>query len=148
VTARVGTTNTWDRQGELAARPLLSWADGRRMLAAGMTLGAHTRTHPALPDLMPEQARRELEDAREDFARELGITPALFAYPFGRFDTSTPEAVERAGYAGACCSRSGVNDPAVSPFLLRRLEVRGTDSLFRFALGVHRGRARRRRAAT
>jgi len=38
-----------------------------------------------------------------------------------------------------------VNDPCVSSLLLRRVEVRGTDSLLRFALAVHRGWTPRRK---
>lgn len=147
VTRRMGTTNSWDREGELAGRPLLSWADVRSMLDAGMSVGAHTCTHPALPTLSPDDAAAEVDQARADLLRELGTGGETFAYPYGRFDDASRAAVERAGYLAACCSRSGVNDPAVAPFQLRRLEVRGTDSLWRFVRSVRRGRARRARSA-
>jgi hypothetical protein len=78
----------------------------------------------------------------------LGRPVSTFAYPFGRLDEATTAAVGRAGFSAACCSRSGVNDPVVPNLLLRRLEIRGTDSLFRFALAVHRGRALPRRKKT
>jgi hypothetical protein len=45
----------------------------------------------------------------------------------------------------ACCSRPGVNDPATPHFGLRRVEVRGTDSLFRFPFMVWSGRRPGRR---
>jgi hypothetical protein len=43
------------------------------------------------------------------------------------------------------CSRSGFNDPAAPDYALRRVEVRGTDSLTAFARAVRRGH---RRAST
>jgi peptidoglycan/xylan/chitin deacetylase (PgdA/CDA1 family) len=144
VTKRLGEVNSWDRSGELAGRPLLSRDEIRRMLEAGMKVGAHTRTHPVLPDLPPAAACEEVEGARHDIEQEFGVAADVFAYPYGRLDAAVRQAVEQAGYAGACCSRSGVNDPAIAPFLLRRVEVRGTDSLLQFARAVRRGRARRR----
>ena len=138
--------NSWDRRGELAGRWMLSWPDVRSLLSAGMTIGAHTRTHPVLPELPPEEQRWEVAGARQDLEYELGRPILTFAYPYGRLDGTTTATVAEGGYAGACCSRSGVNDPSVPPFLLRRVEVRGTDSLLRFALAVHRGWTPRRRA--
>jgi peptidoglycan/xylan/chitin deacetylase (PgdA/CDA1 family) len=145
VSGYVGRRNSWDPSGELAGRPLLSWEDARAMLALGMEVGAHTRSHPVLPDLPKDRATHEIAGARQELEAAIGRPVRAFAYPFGRLDESTPAAVADGGFEGACCSRSGVNDPSVSSLLLRRLEVRGTDSLLQFAIGVHRGRAFRRR---
>ena len=145
VSGYVGQRNAWDPSGELAGRPLLSWEDARAMLAVGMEVGAHTRSHPVLPDLPRDRAAHEIAGARQELEAALGRPVRAFAYPFGRLDESTPAAVAEGGFEGACCSRSGVNDPSVSSLLLRRLEVRGTDSLLQFAIGVRRGRAFRRR---
>ena len=145
VSERLGGRNTWDRRGELAGRWMLSWEDARALLAAGMSVGAHTRTHPVLPEHPAGVQRREIAGAREDLEQQLGHPVGTFAYPFGRLDDTTVAAVAEGGYEGACCSRSGVNDPCVSSLLLRRVEVRGTDSLLRFALAVHRGWTPRRK---
>jgi peptidoglycan/xylan/chitin deacetylase (PgdA/CDA1 family) len=144
VSAHLGGSNLWDTDGELAGRPLLSQDDARAMLEVGMEIGAHTRTHPVLPDLSDAEAEREVGGAREELEAVLGRPVRTFAYPYGRLNPSTTAAVIRSGYEAACCSRSGVNDPAVQPFLLRRVEVRGTDSLARFILATHRGWVSRR----
>jgi peptidoglycan/xylan/chitin deacetylase (PgdA/CDA1 family) len=144
VTASVGGKNAWDASGELAGRSLMSWTDIREMLSAGMEIGAHTRHHVALPSVSQEEAEQEIAGSRADLERELGMQIRAFAYPYGLLDKTSPDTVARAGFDGACCSRSGPNDALVSSYLLRRLEVRGTDSLFQLIRGLRRGHAARR----
>ncbi|HEX6105910.1 MAG TPA: polysaccharide deacetylase family protein [Gemmatimonadales bacterium] len=145
VSGCLGGRNSWDSAGELAGRPMLSWDQARSLLASEMEIGAHTRSHPALPELPENALGEEVGGSRRDLEAGLGREVRTFAYPFGRVSGPVTAAVAAAGYEAACCSRSGVNDPAVPALLLRRLEVRGTDSLARFALGVHRGWVARRR---
>jgi peptidoglycan/xylan/chitin deacetylase (PgdA/CDA1 family) len=140
VSGAVGGTNAWDAGGALAGRALMSWEQAGELLRHGMAVGSHTRSHPVVPDLSPADREGELRGARLDLEQALGRPIATFAYPFGRMDDATATAVEQAGYEAACCSRSGANDPAVPQFGLRRLEVRGTDSMVRFALSVRAGR--------
>jgi peptidoglycan/xylan/chitin deacetylase (PgdA/CDA1 family) len=137
--------NTWDTAGELVNRPILSWEAAGHLLNGGMEIGAHSRRHPVLPELRPPEATDEIAGSRHELEAGLGQPVRTFAYPFGRLDEPTIAAVGQAGFLGACCSRSGANDPAVPNLLLRRLEVRGTDSLLRFALGLHGGRTRPRK---
>jgi hypothetical protein len=62
-----------------------------------------------------------------------------FAYPYGKMSPAATAAVERAGFLGAVCSRSGFNDPAAPDYALRRIEVQGADSLAAFGRAVRRG---------
>jgi peptidoglycan/xylan/chitin deacetylase (PgdA/CDA1 family) len=114
----------------------LSEAQLEEMLQAEIEVGAHTRTHPSLPELSAPDCEREVHGVREDLQRRFGRVIRTFAYPFGDYDTDVARVVLRAGFDAACCSRSGVNDPATPLYELRRLEVRGTDPLHRFALMV------------
>jgi peptidoglycan/xylan/chitin deacetylase (PgdA/CDA1 family) len=141
----IGSVNHWDAAGELAGRPLLSWTQIRAMMESGMDVGAHTRRHAALPELGDGALEDEVAGCRVELERGLGRPVRAFAYPYGQLDETSRRAVENAGYDGACCSRPGVCDPFIPDLLLRRVEVRGTDSLARFALGVWRGAVRRRR---
>jgi peptidoglycan/xylan/chitin deacetylase (PgdA/CDA1 family) len=135
----VGTVNRWDSAGELAGRTLLSWDQVRAMLDAGMEVGGHSRRHHALPDLGDVALASEVAGCREDLERCLGRPVRAFAYPYGRVNGAVCRAVEAAGFGGACCSQAGVCEPRVPDLLLRRVEVRGTDSLIRFARGIRRG---------
>jgi peptidoglycan/xylan/chitin deacetylase (PgdA/CDA1 family) len=144
VTRRLDETNNWDQSGELSRRPLLSRAQVREMIRGGMEIGAHSRHHMALPGLAPEELEQQVAGSRRDLEGGLALSASAFAYPYGLHDRASRDAAEGAGFTGACCSRSGVNDPVVPDYLLRRVEVRGTDSLLRFALAVWQGRAPRR----
>ena len=138
----VGEANRWDAAGELAGRPLLSWADARALERDGIAFGAHSRRHASLTSVDAGRLAEEVAGSRQAIDGALGHPTETFAYPFGHFDAATAAAVERAGFLGACCSRSGVVDPATPLFALPRVEVRGTDSLRRFALCVWLGRRR------
>jgi peptidoglycan/xylan/chitin deacetylase (PgdA/CDA1 family) len=138
VSRRIGETNTWDSSGELAGRPLMSWAEVRQLAESGMEIGAHTRRHVVLPDLPPEERRAEIMGSRTDLEERLGTLVRAFAYPYGRLDDATVEAAEQAGFECACSTRSGSNDPGVRSHRLRRVEVRGTDTLIQFAIAVWR----------
>ena len=145
VTRCIGGKNVWDSSGELAGRPLLSWSEVSDLLEAGMQIGAHTQHHVAIPDLPADEAEREIAGSRTDLERELERPIRAFAYPYGLLDSSTPAAVARAGFDGACCTRSGPNQAVISSYLLRRMEVRGTESLLQFIRALQRGHAARRR---
>lgn len=140
----LGGKNSWDHDGELAGRPLLSVEDTRAALAAGMTCGVHTRTHPRLTDVTEDRAWDEIFGARADLEEYLQRAVTTFAYPYGKHDRHLEQVVTRAGFLGACTIVGGKNYPATSPFTLRRVEVFGTDSLIGFALLLCRGSRRSR----
>jgi peptidoglycan/xylan/chitin deacetylase (PgdA/CDA1 family) len=139
VSGRVGGTNKWDSEGELAGRALLDRAQARELEQAGMELGGHTRHHAPLSDIAEAELDDEVAGCRADLTQALGTPVPSFAYPYGKMSPAASAAVERAGFLGAVCSRSGFNDPAAPAYALRRIEVRGTDSLATFARAVRRG---------
>jgi glycosyltransferase involved in cell wall biosynthesis/peptidoglycan/xylan/chitin deacetylase (PgdA/CDA1 family) len=145
VTRAVGASNRWSRGDELEGRAMLSWDELRTLLADGIAIGAHTRTHPRLPDLPPGAAEEEIAGSRADLERELGAAITLFAYPYGELDPATQGLAEGAGFLASCGVEQGLNDAATPLQALRRMEVYGTDSLVRFALGLMSGRIRRPR---
>lgn len=147
VSAAVGGTAWWPTDAALIGRPMLSERQVWALLAAGVSLGAHTRTHPALTALAPDEQLREIGGAKDDLEERFRVPVRSFAYPFGDRSPTVVDTVRRAGFEVACCSRSGVNDPATSPLELRRLEVRGTDTLLDFAFMLWRAHRPARRAS-
>jgi peptidoglycan/xylan/chitin deacetylase (PgdA/CDA1 family) len=140
VSGALGGFPTWTSEPALQGRPLLTVAQIRELLAAGIEIGAHTRTHPSLTGVAePEVREAEVKGSREDLERYLGRPVRSFAYPFGDYDAELLALVEHAGYEGACGTCPGINDPAAPAFELCRLEVRGTDSLLTFARMIWRG---------
>jgi glycosyltransferase involved in cell wall biosynthesis/peptidoglycan/xylan/chitin deacetylase (PgdA/CDA1 family) len=133
VTEAMDDANRWDSQGELAGRKTLSWADAAALRETGLSLGAHTRTHPRLTDLPPAGAEDEISLSRSALDARLGPI-RHFAYPFGKTSDALAEMVARAGFDSGCSIEPGANGPAVPLHNLRRIEIFGNWSLPRFAL--------------
>jgi peptidoglycan/xylan/chitin deacetylase (PgdA/CDA1 family) len=70
--------------GNLPRDLMMTSAQVRALSAAGMTVGAHTVTHPILSSLDAERARSEIAQAREALQAITGDSIDLFAYPNGK----------------------------------------------------------------
>jgi len=139
-----GAQAGWDRAGEAAGRALLTPVDAGD-LNGRLGFGAHSRTHPSLPTLEPTELEREVSGCRAELEAALGASVTVFSYPYGETSPEVEQAVARAGYVAACGIEPGRNRPSCDPYALKRLEVRGTDSLLRFAMTLWLGKTRRRR---
>ena len=115
------------------ARPVLRWNDLERLAADELVeLGAHTHTHPVLPQLSEREAREEIEGSRREIEERTGATVTAFAYPAGLYSARHRELVAAAGYSLAVTTDPGLNVRGTSRFSLRRMVVEGCDraSLF------------------
>lgn len=121
---------------------MLRWEDLAEMQRLGMTIGAHTLTHPNLPNAGPVDAWREIEGSKQRLERELGAPVTLFAYPNGGAERyMTPKIasmVEQAGFAAATTSRNGFAGPGSDPYALERIQVQERLEDLLFALEVER----------
>ena len=92
------TTVRTSTEGAIA-KPFLTWDHVRALLGAGWEIGAHTVTHPRLADVQEKEGDgavlREVEEANEAFAEQLGLVPAHFAYPSGSRNERTDELLSR-----------------------------------------------------
>lgn len=83
----------------LPLNPMMNWNDVRELHNAGFIIGSHTHTHPVLPLLQdPVELAQELSRSGRRILDELGFFPESLAYPFGAYDKTVAEAVEKAGY--------------------------------------------------
>jgi peptidoglycan/xylan/chitin deacetylase (PgdA/CDA1 family) len=144
VSRAIGETNTWDQESPLSGRRIMDQVHMRALRDSGITIGSHTRHHPALASCPPATLIAEIVGSRSDLEQVLSMPVTTFAYPYGSTDLASQAAVRRAGYDGACVYHFGVNDSRTPPEALHRTEIRGTDSLPRFALAVWLGRVRLR----
>jgi peptidoglycan/xylan/chitin deacetylase (PgdA/CDA1 family)/GT2 family glycosyltransferase len=141
VSGKLGGGNDWTAEGALAGRPLLSVSQARQLREHGIAIGAHTRTHPALPEEGDDAVREQVEGSRQDLEQALGGEISTFAYPFGRFDERAVAAVAAAGFAGACTVEPRLVSLLDDPLRVPRIEVRAGESLPRFLLNVWLGAA-------
>ena len=105
------------------------------MAAAGVTVGAHSRTHADLPACSPSELEREVRGSKEDLEDLLGKRVTSFAYPTGLLNDEVVAAVAAAGFASAVTSRPGWWRPAAHPLRIRRSFVEDfSDATFRAAI--------------
>jgi peptidoglycan/xylan/chitin deacetylase (PgdA/CDA1 family)/GT2 family glycosyltransferase len=133
----------WRSAKDVQGRPLLASGDARS-LEGRLDFGAHSRTHPRLASLELDELEQEVSGSRSELEQALGIPVTVFAYPYGDKNEAVEQAVEQAGYLAACGIEPGRNQPSCDLYALKRFEVRGTDSLLRFATTLWLGETRRR----
>lgn len=92
----------------------------REMVAAGMTIGGHTRTHPDLTLMVKEQAREEIAGCKNDLEQALGIEARFFAYPGGAFNRDVARLAQEVGYVAACSVLGPAHNYRSSLFWLYR----------------------------
>jgi peptidoglycan/xylan/chitin deacetylase (PgdA/CDA1 family) len=85
--------------GELAP---MSWDELAAAADAGWEVGSHTRSHPWLSSLDPEDLAEELAGSRRRCEDVLGRPCRALAYPYGDHDDRVVEAARAAGYTTAC----------------------------------------------
>lgn len=97
----------------------------RAMAAAGIDIGAHTRTHPDIGKIHDlQQLRDEIVGGRDELEQALGVKVAYFAFPFGQHRNLSSAAfriAREAGLAGVCSAYGGYNFPGDDPFHLQRI---------------------------
>jgi Polysaccharide deacetylase len=130
----------------LAARFLtLDIAGLRQMAATGMSIGAHSLSHPILARASEELAWREISESRNVLEKALGRTVWAFGYPFGNAATVTGRDLRLAEQAGFRCAfmnvgggfgakinRSKIDHSKINRFALPRVHVTADMSLFEF----------------
>ena len=97
VTDAVGTTNVWPG-GADAGIPvfgLTGWEALGRLAAEGISIGAHTCTHPNLALIDRDAVEGEIVASKAALARELGIEATTFAYPYGALCDAARDVVAR-----------------------------------------------------
>jgi peptidoglycan/xylan/chitin deacetylase (PgdA/CDA1 family) len=72
-----------------------------RQLAETGEIGGHTLTHPRLPDISLDEARREIVEGKDALEEELGHAVTTFCYPYGAYGKEHPALVRSAGFTMA-----------------------------------------------
>jgi len=138
----------------LAGRFLtLDRAELQQMATAGMSIGAHSLSHPVLARASEELAWQEISESRNVLEKALGQTVWAFAYPFGDAATVTGRDLRLAAQAGFRCAfmnvgggfgakihrskisgaksnHSKINQSKINRFALPRVHVTADMSLF------------------
>ena len=96
----------------------------RELASSGMTVGAHTVTHPILARVTESEARDEMALGRERLEAITGSKVTLFAYPNGKPDTDYTRTHARLarqlGFSAACSTEWGAATADSDPFQIPR----------------------------
>ncbi len=96
----------------------------RELRRYGMSVGAHTVTHPILKTLDADDARREIANGRLDLEETLRERVKVFAYPNGKpmrdYDRSHVALVRELGFDAAVSTAWGVSSRSSDPLQLAR----------------------------
>jgi peptidoglycan/xylan/chitin deacetylase (PgdA/CDA1 family) len=129
-----GGINEWDAsRGEVPDR-LMDDAEVREWMAAGHTIGAHTRTHPDLTKIPPDRAREEISGSKKSLEDRFGVAVQHFCYPYGKFSPAVRDLVAEAGYETAVTTEPEVFHPGTDPLLIPRFGARAHSLNFRNVL--------------
>jgi peptidoglycan/xylan/chitin deacetylase (PgdA/CDA1 family) len=118
---------------------LLTGAELHQLVVAGMTIGAHSLSHPILSQAPPDLARAEIAESRARLESALQSRVWAFAYPFGDAQSVTPQVLDMAkgaGYTAAFLNLGGGLGADLPPYALPRIHVTADMSLAEFEAHV------------
>lgn len=117
------------------ANDVLSWDQLRKLACEGVTLAAHTQTHPLLTQIAPEAARDEIVGSQHDLDRQIGETLPAFCFPSGHYNDTLISILKQEGFKLAFTTEQGVNDlKCADPWRLRRINITRRTSPMTFRL--------------
>lgn len=111
---------------------LLRSSEVKQLAEAGMTIGAHTMTHPSLSQQSPDLARCEIADCRKPLQLSTGQPVWALAYPFGDPASVGDREYQLAEAAGYECAFLNANGPvlgALPRYAFPRIHVTAEMSL-------------------
>lgn len=114
---------------------MLNATELRALVAAGMSVGAHTLSHPVLSQLSENDAWSEISQSRCRLEKVVDRPVWALAYPFGDTVCVTErerEMAERAGFTCAFLNVGGGLGAEMLPFAMPRVHVTGEMSLAEF----------------
>ena len=126
ISQRTGQYNDWDAAALNVRKPLMNGEQVRAWHAAGMEVGAHSRTHPRLTGCTDEELHNEIAGSKTDLETLTGNAVTQFCYPYGDLDERVVTAVRQAGFDAATTTQRGRVSIGDDPLLLRRILVSGS----------------------
>ena len=101
----------------------LNWDEIRQLKNEGVSIGAHSHTHDHLPDLSFVEIKKEIELSNKIFLKEIGITPSLFAYPYGETNNQIIKLLKEYKFKAAFGQHSGVLNETSNFYYLPRFSL-------------------------
>jgi peptidoglycan/xylan/chitin deacetylase (PgdA/CDA1 family) len=87
----------WDEAGEKLPADMISWEMLADLHQRGWEIGSHGSEHVSFEDRTPDRQTRLVKDSLAEIEEKLGTVPISFAYPYGKYNEHTKEALRRSG---------------------------------------------------
>jgi len=113
----------------------MNWEQIKEMDSHGVTIGHHTKNHLHLVTKEKEKIISEIEEANNDFLKNLGYVPDIFAYPYGEYSSEIKQ-ITKSYFKAAFGQQSGGIYNGIDIFELPRYSLNeqyGDLKRFRFA---------------
>jgi len=111
---------------------MLNWHEVKEMHRMGMSFGAHTLSHPSLPHIPLEEAKREILESKQTLEAQLDQPITHFSYPNPgnqlNFNEELKAILQGGGYNSATTSEPGYVKPGDDFFRLKRKGIYTTFS--------------------
>lgn len=117
----------------------LTWNQIREMQSAGITIAAHTRSHPILSRMAPAEIETEIVGSQMMLRERIGNPLNIFAYPNGQpgdFNADTIVALRKAGFRAALTTVPGFSRAGDDLFALPRMTLDNSEDMHSFRLTV------------
>ena len=92
----------------------MDWNDLKDARKRGIEIGNHTHSHAFFLNIQEHERydrfKSEINQCQDLIEKNMGITPKVFAYPYGEFDDRMKEIVRSAGFIAGLAQNSGVID--------------------------------------
>jgi peptidoglycan/xylan/chitin deacetylase (PgdA/CDA1 family) len=126
ISQRTGQYNDWDASQLNVQKSLMSAEQVKQWHAAGMEVGAHSRTHPKLTTCSDTELQHEITGSKVELESLIGQPVTQFCYPYGDLDERVVNVTRKAGYDAATTVQRGRARVGGDPMLLRRILVGGS----------------------
>ncbi|HNP17196.1 MAG TPA: polysaccharide deacetylase family protein [Fulvivirga sp.] len=105
----------------------MDWKDINSAIKLGIEIGNHTHSHAYFLNL-PETNRyeafeQEITKSQQLINENTGLTPQVFAYPYGEWDVKMKSIVKKLGFKGAAAQNSGVIDQGTDMMQIPRFPM-------------------------
>ena len=102
---------------------LVSVDEAKQLPTSLIEVGAHTVTHPPLPELALSAQAEEIRQSKRILEELLGRSVTHFAYPHGHHEPDTVSLVLESGFSAACTTASGMVTKHSDCLALPRVQV-------------------------
>ena len=125
VSGALGQYNAWDADRLGVRKPIMSGQQLRAWHAAGMDVGAHTRTHVRLSQCNDRQQRDEIQGCKAELEQQLDAPVTQFCYPYGDYDERAVAIARQSGFDAATTTDRGRASPGsdIDLWRLPRIQV-------------------------